>query len=215
MNPLHHPSESWLIGYAAGSIGEGASLVVASHLNFCSRCHGIVTAAEAVGGALLDDLLPVEMTMAIPDLATLQQPAPDLAAPPAPTARDGNLLPAPLAPYVGRRIDDISWKRITKGLWQAELLTDSKGSTARLYRISPGRAMPEHGHLGEELSMVLTGAYHDEFGRFGAGDVAELDYEVIHRPVAEDVGECIALTVNESPIRLTSWVGRMFAAILH
>lgn len=215
MNPLHHPSDSWLIGYAAGSTSESESLVIASHLTFCSRCRDIVATAEAVGGVLLENLPPVEIGLQVPDLATLQQLNVQPQAALENFATDEDLLPAPLARYTSQRIDDIAWKRITKGLWHTELLTDRKGATARLYRITPGRSLPEHGHDGEELTLVLTGAYHDEVGRFGQGDLAELDHEVVHRPVAEDLGECIALAVNKAPIRLTSLVGQMFATILH
>ena len=58
MNPRHHPSDATLLTYAAGSLGEGLSLVVASHLAFCSDCRDAVAAGELVGGNLLDTLAP-------------------------------------------------------------------------------------------------------------------------------------------------------------
>ena len=48
MNPNHHPGASLLFSYASGSLTEGLSLVVASHLNFCGQCKkDVKDAAEA------------------------------------------------------------------------------------------------------------------------------------------------------------------------
>jgi putative transcriptional regulator len=51
MTPNHHPGEATLLAYAAGGLGEGLSLVVASHLSFCPECRANVAAGEAVGGS--------------------------------------------------------------------------------------------------------------------------------------------------------------------
>ena len=37
----------------------------------------------------------------------------------------------------------------------------------RLIKVSRGYGMPEHGHSGAELTLVLRGSFHDEIGRFG------------------------------------------------
>ncbi len=62
MTPSHHPSEATLLVYAAGGLGEGMALVVAGHLGYCGQCRGTIAAAEAVGGALLEDIAPEEVS---------------------------------------------------------------------------------------------------------------------------------------------------------
>jgi putative transcriptional regulator len=79
----------------------------------------------------------------------------------------------------------------------------------RLLRIGAGRAMPEHGHGGEEITMVLKGAYVDHMGRFAAGDVADLDEDIEHRPVVEQDGDCICLVATERPTRFKSLAARI------
>jgi putative transcriptional regulator len=75
----------------------------------------------------------------------------------------------------------------------------------RLVRIAPGKALPEHGHGGGELSLVLRGAYRDQLGRFTIGDIADLDGTAVHRPVVEDASPCICLVAAEMPVIYRSW----------
>jgi putative transcriptional regulator len=58
---------------------------------------------------------------------------------------------------------------------------------ALLY-IPAGQAMPEHGHRGMELTLVLKGAYRDETDRFARGDVEFADQDMDHTPIAEGRG---------------------------
>jgi putative transcriptional regulator len=83
----------------------------------------------------------------------------------------------------------------------------------RLVRLAPGRALPEHGHRGHELSLVLRGAYADEHGRYTIGDIADLHGAAVHRPLAEDAG-CICLVAAETPVRYRSWSGRLWQRLV-
>ena len=73
--------------------------------------------------------------------------------------------------------------------------------------------MPEHGHGGTELTLVLTGSYHDEIGHFGPGDVADLDEDVDHQPVVGDQG-CICLVASEQPARFHGFISRMIQPLV-
>ena len=68
--------------------------------------------------------------------------------------------------------------------------------------------MPEHGHGGAELTLVLRGSFHDEMGRYLRGDVAELDETVAHQPVTDAGGDCICLVASEKPERLLGLFAR-------
>lgn len=69
--------------------------------------------------------------------------------------------------------------------------------------------MPSHGHTGSELTMVLRGSYTDELGRFCAGDVADLDPDVQHQPVADTDEHCICLIATDAPLRFNGLVPRL------
>ena len=51
----HHLSDECLLEYAAGSLPEAESLVVASHLAMCSDCREQLELLEEVGAVLLED----------------------------------------------------------------------------------------------------------------------------------------------------------------
>ena len=57
------------------------------------------------------------------------------------------------------------------------------------------------------MTLVLGGSYTDEFGRFAAGDVAELDGAVEHRPIGGGDAECVCLLVTEGRILVRGVVG--------
>lgn len=46
----HHPDDSTILAYAAGTVNEGFSLVLAAHLECCPGCPDRLADAEALGG---------------------------------------------------------------------------------------------------------------------------------------------------------------------
>ena len=50
----HHLSDEYLVEYAAGSLPEAESLVVASHLSMCGECRARVETFESIGAVLLE-----------------------------------------------------------------------------------------------------------------------------------------------------------------
>jgi len=69
--------------------------------------------------------------------------------------------------------------------------------------------MPEHGHGGSELTLLLRGSYRDEVGHFARGDLADLDETVEHQPVADPETGCICLIGTESKARFKSLFARL------
>ncbi len=233
MIPTHHPSDDYLIAYAAGSLEEPLSLVVATHLALCPRCRKEVERLEALGGVLLEDEAAAETATderALDSvLSRLDAPAPIAPGPIAPgpiatgpiatapkprQAAPGDLrVPAPLRDYLGGGLEQLDWKA-HKGFDEAELLSDAPGFRTRLMRIKSGTAMPAHTHRGNELTLVLTGGFSDEHGHFLRGDLAEADASVKHQPIADPGEDCICLAVTDAPLRLTGPVGRLLNPFL-
>ena len=54
----HHPEKDLLLSYSAGSLGEGWSLAVATHLAYCPTCRSVVEDADDLGGVFLADETP-------------------------------------------------------------------------------------------------------------------------------------------------------------
>lgn len=218
MSVKHHPSDATLIAYGAGSLGEGLSLVVATHLSYCADCRRRVQEIEALGGVLLEELPPAAVADDALErlMQRLDEPAPAEAPRPAPPpAPPGALvLPAPLADYLGPVTED-RWRRLVPGIRQIEVLPQRRGEeTVRLLRIAPGTALPAHGHGGAELTLVLRGSFSDETGRFEAGDLGELDEETEHQPIADAEVDCICLIATEAPLRFRGLLPRLMQPFL-
>ena len=213
--PHHHPPEDQLLDYAAGSLGEPAGLVVATHLALCPACRRQVRALEAIGGALLDSLPVARADEAglARVLARLDESEP-IATPPAAASLDDatrRLVPMPLRDHLGASLQDLPWRRLARGLDAHDLPCDRPGFTTRLLRIRAGAAIPRHGHRGVESVLVLDGGFTDERGHYARGDLGISDARIVHRPVADLDGDCLCLTVVEGRLRFAGLLGRLLA----
>ena len=185
MNPNHCPNSALLMAYASGSLTEAFGLVVASHLSFCQECHLKVNDAEMIGGALIDDLEPYNVNMSSLDqiLSNLDDISQD---PPTVSSPSGDdEIPQPLWNYINSPLDDLNWKFLAPGLRHVSIDADAgKSGTVRLFKITPGTTLPTHSHSGTELALILRGSYSDEIGRFQRGDIADVDHDDTHQPIA-------------------------------
>lgn len=208
MTIKHHLSDPLLMGYAAGTLPEAFSLVVATHVSLCDDCRARLEAFEAVGGAVLESETAA-MSEASLDACLARLATPVKAARPA--ARSG-LFPAPLAGYIGGDLDKVRWKPLGMGVRQA-ILPTSRAASARLLYIPAGQGVPDHGHRGMELTLVLQGAFRDDKAHFGPGDVEIATEEDEHTPVAEAGADCICLAATDAPLRFMGLVPRLLQPI--
>lgn len=208
----HHLTDDLLMAYAAGALPEAFDLMVATHISLCDHCRARVESYEAVGGHLLedqDDTVAMSQDSLAATMALIAQNAP------APKSKRPvcSVLPAPLQEYVGGDVNSIRWKPIGMGVKQA-ILPTSRDATARLLFIPAGAAVPDHGHKGMELTMVLQGAFSDEVDHFARGDVEIADEDLEHTPVADMSEDCICLAVTDAPLKFNSLIPRLVQPFL-
>ncbi len=216
----HHLSDALLMGYSAGQLPEAFNLVVASHISMCDECRARLESFDAVGGALLesavDDLPQAEPGIAADSLAATMariRAGDTVSRDAKPTSRRRGLFPEPLAQYVGGDLDAVRWTPVGRGVRQAILPTE-RNASARLLYIPAGAGVPDHGHRGTELTLVLQGAFSDAADRFGPGDI-EIATEIDeHSPVAESGVDCICLAATDAPLRFNSLLPRMLQPLL-
>ena len=204
----HHLTDALLMGYSAGNLPEGFNLVVATHISLCDECRARMHEFDAVGGSVLDKTPTATMsdnslsaTLALiansdaGRVATVNPPK-------------SGLFPAPLHDYVGGDLDAVKWRKVGGGVRQAILKTH-KSTSVRLLHIPAGRAVPDHGHRGTELTLVLQGAFHDEIDRFGVGDIEVATQDLNHQPIAEAGEDCICLAATDAPLQFNSLIPRL------
>lgn len=221
MTIAHHISDELLLEYAAGSLAEGWSVAVATHLALCPHCRTRLQAMEATAAGLLEEIEPAAADIGSGDgwaamkdrLASVTQDAPAPAARPAPEGPAPD-VPEPLRSYLGGDLATLKWRALGLGAYHYPIATGDKTISTRLLRIPAGKPVPEHGHGGRELTLVLKGAFHDEGGRFGPGDFEETDSAIQHQPVAEPGEDCICLAVTDAPLRFRSRVVRFIQPLL-
>ncbi|MEM8577606.1 MAG: ChrR family anti-sigma-E factor [Pseudomonadota bacterium] len=198
----HHLTDEILMGYAAGNLPEAFNLMVAAHVSLCDECRARLASYEALGGEVLEIS---GGNTAVLDAGSLEATLALIAGGPAepatrPARKDGGILPGPLQDYVGADLSDVRWRPVGMGVKQAILPTDGQ-ATARLLYIPAGAAMPDHGHQGTEMTMVLQGAFQDGDDYFGRGDVEVADSDLHHTPIADIHEDCICLAVTDAPLR--------------
>jgi putative transcriptional regulator len=211
MTSEHITVDDLLLAHAAGRLPEPVGLVVATHLALSPQGQSAYRDYEALGGAMLEDLAPVELSAGSFDrlIARLDDDAELIHAgssgQSAPSG-EGD-LPWPLRAYVPGRLADLPWKHYGS-VSEAPLALDETTYRTRLIVLKAGRAVPKHTHDGQEITVVLKGAFNDGIGRYGRGDLSIADAHVDHQPMAEPGEDCLCLTVTDAPLRLTGTFSR-------
>lgn len=212
MNPMtetikHHLTDALLMAYSAGTLPEAFSLTVAAHVSICDECRARLGAFDSVGASLMEtcDISPMGAGSLEATLARIASEDTGIRSLPVP--RPG-VLPGPVQDYVGGDLDAVKWKPVGMGVKQA-ILPTSRAASARLLFIPAGSAVPDHGHRGTELTLVLQGAFADEVDHFGPGDIEVAGEDLNHTPVADIGADCICLAATDAPLRFKGLLPRL------
>jgi putative transcriptional regulator len=189
--------------YVAGSLPKAAHVLLGSHLQMRKPNAQLVDALQRMAGDSLDDMACGDTLSrefrdrAISDI--VQSDPPEWIALP---QQDGGQLPSLLRGYAGTDLTSIPWKRVLPGL-REHVIERSPDVEASLLWARPGRALPNHGHNGLELTLVLEGEFRDHRGSFTQGDISVADETLDHRPIAGSSGPCVCFSVLFAPIALS------------
>lgn len=200
----HHIPGDVLDSYRAGTLAHPFAVVVAAHLSICDDCRAQHEACDMIGGALLNrsETAALRPGARARMLASLDAPAPPYQMP----HRGSGIFPAPVMAELGGRPP--RWRMLGGGIRQQILSADREGSLRLLY-IPSGKAVPEHGHRGLELTLVLQGSFSDSGGSFRRGDVETAHDEIDHQPVAGPGEPCICLAATDAPLRFHAMLPRL------
>nr|WP_298104652.1 ChrR family anti-sigma-E factor [uncultured Shinella sp.] len=214
MTMTHHATDETLMRFAAGTLAAAPTIVVKAHLASCPACRARVGTYEALGGALLEETEPTPLAAtALNDMfARLDDEdgaAPFVPPPLAPIEIEGIRLPEALRGcHIGR------WRWIGPGMKMSRVgVPQDPDANLILLKVGPGRALPDHGHVGTEFTYIVSGSYTDRFGTFQPGDLAEMDEDIDHQPVVDAHSDCICLAAMEGRMRFKSALGRMLQPI--
>lgn len=215
MSTTHHATDETLLRYAAGTLAAGPAIVVEAHLADCPVCRARVKEFEALGGAVLEESEPTPLSANSLAEALARIDAEEGGEPAAPARED------PPAEIDGVRLPDSlrgcdigRWRWIGPGMRMSRIgVPHDPDANLILLKVGPGRALPDHGHVGKEFTYIVSGSYTDSLGQFTPGDLAEVDEDVEHQPVVDPDGECICLAALEGRMRFSGFIGRMLQPI--
>ena len=201
-----------LLDYASGALSEGPALAIATMLAINPAGRSLYSALEDTGGAMLEDLAPEAVSEGL--LAgTLRRLDADAGRPqvdPPVRTRAGASLPPPLWRYAPDGLESLRWKNWGRSVREAVLPLADRSHRATLLHVRGGHGVLPHTHEGMEFTLVLEGSFHDETGRYHAGDLQICDGSVRHRPVADKGADCLCLTVLDAPMHFTGLMGKFF-----
>lgn len=205
MTITHHPAPESLMSCSAGSMPEAFAAVMASHIAMCPGCRKELSVMEQIGTVLFEAIAPTAVACeaevtSMHDLREHDERQP---------RSDGD-VPAPLVRTLGTSLDRVPWTRAGRGIWQHRIALSHEGSsTLRLIKVAAGLSLPEHGHSGSELTLVLRGAFRDTRGQYTTGDVADVDEDIEHGPIADADQGCICLVATDGKLRFRSRMARI------
>ncbi|WP_371169441.1 ChrR family anti-sigma-E factor [Aliiroseovarius sp. 2305UL8-7] len=199
----HHIPDAILAAYASGNLSHPYAFAVASHVSLCDDCRAALEAHQNIGGAVLDgtDAVAVSGDLKAALLAQLDAPVKEK-----PVYRRQGIYPRPVVEALKGR--EPKWRPVGMGVRQT-ILSSSDAGTVRLLYIPPGQAVPDHGHNGMEMTLVLQGSFTDETGSFGVGDIEIADEDLDHTPIADQGEACICLAATDAPLRFRAFMPRL------
>lgn len=202
-----HPPLVLLQSFATGALGPASSAAITIHALHCTVCADRIAELDALGGALFEADSAAALDVEASLLAVMAQLD---AREPEPTRYPPEIMALPEPLREGAAKSQGHWAFAGPGLRTLELnIRGSKAYAERpqLLRIEPGYGAPTHSHGAMELTLVLEGAFRDETGYYGPGDLAVATDSLTHRPIAEPGPTCLAYAVSHAPMRFTGMLG--------
>ena len=207
-----HPDNSLLEAYASGSIDAVSGLVVATHLETCTKCRAYVNQVEASQANIVSDI-PSEYVSEFDDMFNdiiNAEPATDNI-----VIRDSaavNVAGKSFAlPKTLTRFSDLvgSWRSYGGKVFSAQIDLGEDARVSLMY-IGEDVQIPQHTHKGLESTLILHGGFSDEDGQYEEGDLMIRDASVKHSPYTKAGEDCLCLTVLTEPMIFTQGVARIF-----
>jgi putative transcriptional regulator len=218
MMPRHHPDDETLSAYVAGSLGEMQSVSIATHLTLCPDCRDLCEGFDELGGVLLSEIADEPVDSSTLDNVLDQLESPDVVLPARPDFADDEtcgLVPQPIRERLPGPLGKLVWKKLGRRVQYIDLAANESGVTARLLRLPAGFHLPTHTHSGNEVTVVLSGGFSDQFGHYLRGDIATRDETEKHKPVVDDGEDCLCFAVTDAPLRLTGPIGFLFNRLIN
>ncbi|WP_445766411.1 ChrR family anti-sigma-E factor [Rheinheimera sp.] len=208
-----HPGISLLEQHAEGTLSSDVALAVAAHIDLCPHCQRLsrdITVDMAcqleqtsVKTTATDWQDMIAAIVAEPQLPKSALSPAELAAPIRINQREF------IVPRALQRLAASHGKWLQLGgIATAKLPAGNTHHVSLLY-IDKGTEVPQHTHLGLEMTLVLAGKIVDENGEYVAGDLLINSPDDTHTPRTLADEDCLCLSVLSAPLQFKKGLTRL------
>lgn len=185
---------AFLADFAAGRLSEGERL--AARLHFALSDYGAENACmlDVIGGAALERLQAAAVAHAGHPVESGGEVETH-----EPAGSDW------IAHYASADLLAMKWRRNLFGV----RTRSTHVPTATLLRMEPGEHAPRHSHGASDVTVVLQGAFADDWGEYHRGDLAFADAGDRHAPatIGNETCVCLVATSKGRPdVDLMAWL---------
>lgn len=213
-----HPGLMLLEQYVEGSLSADVALAVSAHIDLCPHCQRLsidITNDQAavVAEQEVSNRDNVQEWQQMLNFITSQ---PALSA--TNSIQSGTVAQVTSVTVNGRTFEipralarlaakQNKWLHLG-GIATAKLPTADKQHVSLLY-IDKGTEVPNHTHLGLEMTLVLAGKIVDENGEYGVGDLLINSPDDTHTPRTLADEDCLCLSVLSAPLKFNKGLTRL------
>ena len=210
MSITFHPQPDLLLKFASGNLDPAYCSIIEVHNSFCSGCANMIEQFEQLGGTHLEESMPMSMQTSFSEMMQKldEQNNQYAATEETQTQSSSKKLSSvkDILSFAKRpSIQKSRWIPITKRISDIRVDITDPGYTARLIQLKAGTRVPMHTHQGEEVTVVLKGAFRDDLGLYKAGDFIIRNSSHKHMPYAES--DCICFAITNAPLHYTGFLG--------
>lgn len=208
-----HPGIALLEQYAEGTLSGDVALAVAAHIDLCPHC-------QRINHDITVDLATqLAQTSEKPATDNWQQmiasivAEPQIEKPSQRTEQQNQVVSVNGREFIlPRALQRLStqhgkWLQLG-GIATAKLPAGSEHHVSLLY-IDKDTEVPQHTHLGLEMTLVLSGKIVDENGEYCAGDLLINSPDDTHTPRTLANEDCLCLSVLSAPLQFKKGLTRL------
>jgi putative transcriptional regulator len=207
--------EDAITDYALGTLSPAKHVMLACQSEISEDVAERVAFQEEIAASLIENgdgeaLSPLFMGNALAALP------PQEGASASANKQDG-LAPKSLRHMLGHGLKDMKWKSLVPGVAVHDILGNRKtvnGDRLYLLKAKGGMRMPDHGHNGEEWTLILTGSYTVGEKRFTRGDMHIEGEDEIHAPHIDEGEDCICLVMTQGPLKMQGWLPKVVQKVV-
>jgi len=206
--PATNDRDDVITDYAAGNLSPAKHAVISCLVELNPKAASYAAFETNVAATLMSDLRPVPLSPYLIGETLAKLPVREglPAKIPANDETDVRAAPRELRELMGGKgLRDISWKSLVPGVAVHDVLGNRRtrdGDRLYLLRAKGGMKMPEHSHVGEEWTLVLSGGYVVDGKCYNRGDLHIEDEHVHHSPLISEGEDCICLVMTQGPLKM-------------